>query len=133
MPAIGILFDIDELDSGLYGHAAYKIFFAAVDTRLLAGCILSDGDTNATLTGRANQYCIAVNAPDRAAIAAVKDALGRSNAKGLLPVSSRFMDESLVAREPLVQAAFVGSHGELVNCTTSWVMAAWKAAQETRA
>ncbi|MEW6241252.1 MAG: hypothetical protein AB1564_10640 [Chloroflexota bacterium] len=133
MPAIGILFDIDELDSGLYGHAAYKIFFAAIDTRLLAGCVLSDGDTNATLMGRANQYCIAVNAPDHAAISAVKDALSKSTEKGLLPVSSRFMDDALVMHEPLVQATFIGSHGELVNCTTSWVMAAWKTTQEQRA
>lgn len=133
MPAIGILFDIDELDSGLYGHAAYKVFFSAIDTHLLAGCVLSDGDTNATLTGRANQYCIAVNAPDHVAISAVKDALSKSNEKGLLPVSSRFMDDALVRREPLVQATFIGSSGELVNCTTGWVMSAWKAAQEQRA
>lgn len=133
MPAIGILFDIDELDSGLYGHAAYKIFFAAVDTRQLAGCILSDGDTNATLMGRANQYCIAVNAPDQAIISAVKEALSKSNEKGLLPLSARFMDDALVMHEPLVQATFIGSHGELVNCTTGWVMAAWKTAQEQRA
>jgi hypothetical protein len=50
MPKIGILFDIDELENGLYGYAAYKVFFAALDSRQIAGCTLSDGDTNATLT-----------------------------------------------------------------------------------
>ncbi len=106
------------------------LLHTAVDTRRLAGCILSDGDTNATLTGRANQYCIAVNAPDHVAISAVKDALSKSNEKGLLPLPARFMDDALVSREPLVQATFIGSKGELVNCTTGWVMPAWKAAQE---
>jgi hypothetical protein len=33
MPKIGILFDIDELENGLYGYAAYKVFFAALDSR----------------------------------------------------------------------------------------------------
>lgn len=130
MPAIGILFDIDELDSGLYGFAAYKIFFEAIDTRQLAGCTLSDGDTNVTLTGRANQYCIAVNAPSQSAIVSVREALSRSDAKGLVPLSSRFMDDSLVRHEPLVQSTHIGSTGELVNCTTGWVMSAWKGVQE---
>jgi hypothetical protein len=75
----------------LYGYDAYKIFFDAIDTRLLSGCSLSDGDTNATLAGRANQYCIAVESLDASKIVTVKNALNKSNAKGLLPPASRFL------------------------------------------
>jgi hypothetical protein len=82
MPKIGILFDIDELENGLYGYAAYKVFFAALDSRQIAGCTLSDGDTNATLTGQANQYCIAVEALDHSTIANIKNALSKTNPKG---------------------------------------------------
>lgn len=125
MPKTGILFDIDELGGGLYGYYAYKTFFEAIDTRLLKGCTLSDGDTNATLTGSANQYCIAVDSPDASIITSVKDAVSKSNAKGLLPLSSRFLDDYQVSREPLVTAAYINSLGELENCQTSWIIDAW--------
>lgn len=129
MPKIGVLFDIDELDSGLYGYAAYKVLFAALDSRQIAGCALSDGDTSATLSGQANQYCIAIEAPDDSTIAIAKNALSKVDAKGLLPLPSRFMGDALANREPLVQAAYVGSAGELIHCQTGWVMAAWKESQ----
>lgn len=125
MAKIGVLFDIDELDSGLYGYAAYKVFFSAIDTRLLGGCVLSDGDTNATLRGDANQYCIAVDGPNPA-ILAIREALAKSDSKGLLPTASRFMDEPAIHSEPLVQATYIGGNGDLLNCTTSWVMEAWR-------
>jgi hypothetical protein len=132
MPAIGVLFDIDGLDSGLYGYAAYKIFFGAIDTRKLAGCVLSDGDTNATLRGQANQYCIRVEGSANS-IDAVKVALAELDAKGLLPAGSRFMGEPLINAEPLVQSAFIALNGDLVNCTTGWVMEAWKKAKSPEA
>ncbi len=133
MSMIGILFDIDELEGGLYGYAAYKVFFEALDTRQIAGCTLSDGDTNATLSGRANQYVIAVNAPSASTIANVRAILSKSNAKGLLPPSSRFMEDSQVRNEPLVQSTHIGSNGELINCTTGWVMEAWRKTREKAA
>ena len=117
MAKIGVLFDIDELDSGLYGYAAYKIFFNAIDTRLLGGCVLSDGDTNATLRGGANQYCIAVDGPS-SSVSAVREALTQADAKGLLPVSSRFVGEPAIHAEPLVQASLISANGDLINCTT---------------
>jgi hypothetical protein len=130
MYKIGILFEIDELESGLYGYAAYQIFFGTVDTRQLAGCTLSDGDTNATLARRVNQYCIAVESLDASKIAAVKNALSRSNAKGLVPLASRFIETSLVSQEPLVIAANINAAGELTGCKTGWVMEAWEKSRE---
>ncbi len=130
MEKIGILFDIDELESGLYGYAAYQIFFNAIDTEQIAGCSLSDGDTSATLAGRANQYCIAIESFDAAKIADVREALSKSNAKGLLPLASRFIEGPLVDLEPLVQAAHIDLSGELVGCQTSWIIAAWQKSHE---
>lgn len=133
MTMIGILFDIDELEGGLYGYAAYKVFFEALNTRQIAGCMLSDGDTNATLTGRANQYVIAVDAPSSSVIANVRTALSKSNAKGLLPPSARFMEDAQVRNEPLVQSTLVAANGDLINCTTGWVMEAWRKTREKAA
>lgn len=130
MGKLGILFDIDDLGSGLYGYAAYQIFFDAIDTEQITGCSLSDGDTNATLAGRANHYCIAVESFEPSKLAAVKEALSKSNAKGLLPLESRFSEEPLVDLEPLVQAAYIDHMGELTRCETSWITAAWQKSRE---
>jgi hypothetical protein len=129
MPSLGILFDIDDLESGLYGYAAYKIFFENVDTCQLPGCSLSDGDTNATLSGAANQYCIAVESLDASKIALVKNAISKSNAKGLLLLPSRFLEDDLIHSEPLVLATQINATGDLVGCQTGWVTSAW---QESR-
>lgn len=130
MATIGVLFDINDLDSGLYGYMAYCIFFAAVDTRQLAGCLLSDGDTNATLYLGARQYCIRVTSGDSSQIAAVRSALSRSNAKGLLPPQERFLDESDAQQEPLVLSAQIGAGGELVYYTPGWILEAWRKSHE---
>lgn len=132
MTQIGILFDIDELGGGFYGYASYKIFFGALDTNQLLGCLLRDGDTNATLQGNARQCCIAVEFPDGSKIDAVKSALSKSTAKGLLPLSSRFLEDSLVRQEPLVIAGRISSTGELTNCDTVWVMNAWIETRKTK-
>jgi hypothetical protein len=126
MNRIGILFDIGVLGEGFYGYEAYKILFAAVDTRQLAGCSLSDGDTNATLRGGANQYCIAIQSHDAAQIDLVKSAMSKSGTKALLPLSERFMDEFALQGEPLVQAAHIDQSGHIVNCPTTWIVEAWE-------
>jgi hypothetical protein len=132
MPQLGILFDIDELGGGFYGYEAYKVFFAAVAAGQLAGRSLSDGDTKATLSGAANQYCIGVDTLDASRLVAVRKALTESSAKGLLPPESRFMDGASVQREPLVLAAQIDFAGKLVNCRTAWVTAAWKETHQRR-
>lgn len=129
---LGVLFDIDGLDGGLYGYKAYKTLFAAVDLRDLAGCALSDGDTRATLSGQKNEYCIAVESSSAAQLARVRQALLRSTAPGLLPPAARFITDAAVAREPLVLAAQVTPGGELVQYT-GWVRAAWEKCCEERA
>ena len=125
MSMLGVLFDIEALDDVMYGYAAYRIFFDAVDRRLLAGTTLSDGDTQATLDGAEYRYCIAVESDDEAVLAAVKEALTRANAPGLAPLPIRFMSDRLVRDEPLVFAACVGADLSLYLCETNWVQRAF--------
>jgi hypothetical protein len=127
---IGILFDIAELGDGLYGRAAYGILFDAIDSRRIADCTLMDGDTNATLEGHANQYCIAIESSDPAKISAVKDVIATASAKGLLPLASRFINTTQVDNEPLVVAVHVNAAGEPVGDKTGWITAAWKESRE---
>jgi len=128
MAILGILFDIAELGGGLYGNAAYKVLFGAVDSYQLAGCVLRDGDTNATLMGHANTYCIAIESLDAAKIATLKRNLESCEAEGLQPPEARFLDESEVNREPLVAAARIDEAGQLVDCAINWIQQAWREA-----
>lgn len=124
MAQIGILFDIGALEGEPYGYAAYAIFFRVVDSRHLAGCLLKDGDTNDTLQGKANYYCIAVECSGAAQVAAIEDALGNCGEKGLLPLESRFIHDDAVTAEPLVIAANIDENAALTNCQTSWILSA---------
>jgi len=49
-----IRFNIDAVDSGVYGMACYKIVFAHAPVSALYGCVVSMGDSNATLGGQEN-------------------------------------------------------------------------------
>lgn len=128
---LGVLFDIDALDGGLYGYKGYKVLFAAVHLRDLAGCALSDGDTRATLSGQKREYCIAIESSSASQLARVREALLRSTAPGLLPPADRFITDAAVAREPLVLAAQITPGGELVQYT-GWVRQAWEKCSEER-
>jgi len=111
---IGILFDIEGLGSSLYGRAAYRILFESLDPQRLKGCSLHDGDTNATLMGKANLYCVAIRCPEPETLDYVREALSAREDEGLLPVDRRFVTGAVTAREPLVQAGDVNKAGKLI-------------------
>lgn len=126
----GVLFDIDGLGGGLYGHAAYKVLFNGLDLALLRGCTFRDGDTRATLSGQSNQYCIGIEAPSSARLAELRQAVISLKAPGLLPGAARFLSDAAMRAEPLVQAARISSAGELQGDRTGWITAAWKEARQ---
>ena len=130
MKKLGILFEIDALGSGLYGYAAYKVLFGLVDPRQLVGCSLSDGDTNATLRGTANQYCIALETSDARILDAVKKTMQQASEPGLAAPAKRFITDAAVSHEPLVETGSITSAGELVGCKTGWIKAAHQEAME---
>jgi hypothetical protein len=133
---IGILFDIDELGGGFYGLAAYRIFFRNLDPERLAACALYEGDTTETLSGRAREFCIAVQALDPAQIEYVRDTMRLCDEKGLLHGEGRFLLGEVTIRHPLVLAGHVDAVGRLVvgpNQTIgdAWVEGtAWKIAEQ---
>ena len=49
-----VRFNIDAVEGGAYGLACYKIVFANAPTHALQGCVVSMGDSDATLSGREN-------------------------------------------------------------------------------
>lgn len=111
---IGVLFDIDELGGGMYGMAAYRVFFGALDPSQLSGCRVFDGDVRATLDGSARTYCIAVQALQSSQVDYIRATMRQlASSSGLLPVERRFIEGNVVGREPLVPAGVVDEKGTL--------------------
>ena len=115
MPALGIRFDIDKVESGSYGIECWKMFWRAVDVQRLVGALLFEGDTAATLNGRENVYCIAVQSFNRAVLSEIQAALEQSAEFQKVAASPKFIEDHRVAVEPLPQAGQVDSAGNLVG------------------
>ena len=112
-PALGIRFDIDKVDSADYGTACWKVFWRAVDTARLAGATLYEGDSAATLGGRENVYCLAVQTVDGANLAAIRAALEADPGYLQVAAQPKFIEVAALAREPLPEAGQVDASGAL--------------------
>jgi hypothetical protein len=126
MASLGVLFDIDALGGGFYGNVAYRILLRHLDRGALRGTSFFDGDTSATLAGDARTYCIAVECPDATVMADIETRLAKANDPSLYPPDRRFLRDPAIKSEPLVFAGRIDEHGMLVQCDTSWVIAAWQ-------
>ncbi|MEX2269991.1 MAG: hypothetical protein WD690_00880 [Vicinamibacterales bacterium] len=113
MALAGVLFEIDALGGGYYSSKAWRFVMKHISPSRLLGCHLMEGDTAATLAGRANEFCVAFSgAVD---VDYVKEALVNAEESGLRP---RVCSPDRLEMEPLVR---VGSIDELGRFTEeSW-------------
>jgi hypothetical protein len=127
---LGIVFDIEALANMSYGRAAYLILFRAIlpaDRRLLAGAIIWDGDTAATLAGGTRRdYVIAVGKRHARDLGQLHHLLSSGGHRALRAGSERFLTEDALAREPLVPAASFDESGDLQWSETPWIRNAWE-------
>jgi hypothetical protein len=116
-PGIGIVFDIDALGGGFYGYQAWRIFMRHVDPSKITACILMEGDTNATLNGRAREFCIAVYGMNLDP-GYIKKVFGDLNEKGLAPKNRRFIEKPELDSEPLPKRGMIDAFG--IFTTEAW-------------
>jgi hypothetical protein len=80
MPTISIRFDIEKIGSMSYNIYAWKILWQAMEPKDLVGAMFYEGDITATLTatmsGRGNVFCIAIQCSDASILDKAKAALG---------------------------------------------------------
>ena len=117
--SLGIRFDIDKIKSqtsGLYGYGveSWKVFWQAIDSQKLKGIMLSEGDTRATLSGRENVYCIAVQA-NSDTLNEIKTSLENSAEFQQVAAPTRFVEGGGLAGEPLMDAGQVDLTGNFVG------------------
>lgn len=111
---IGIVFNIDDLGGGFYGDKAWRIFMSALKPTAIVGCTLHEGDTNETLGGRRREFCIAVLGTGLD-LSLVRKTFENCSDKGLAPPARRFVEDSRLASEPLVDSGRIDVAGRLVQ------------------
>ena len=115
MPALGVRFDIDKLESTMYGIAAWKIFWQAVKIERLVPVLLFEGDTLSTLNRRENVYCIAVQSFDPRVLDAIRDALDENKEFARVASTPKFVEGREVISEPLCETGQIDASGAIVG------------------
>ncbi|MFC2149520.1 hypothetical protein ACFLQ8_02350 [Candidatus Auribacterota bacterium] len=113
-PGIGIVFDIDRLGGGYYGYRAWEIFMKYLPADKIRNTILREGDTNATLAGKANDFCIAVYGPVLD-VKMVRDIFAGLNDDGLAVPEKRIIECPELNYEPLPIRGRVNDRGCFIS------------------
>lgn len=116
-PGIGVVFDIDGLESASYGFRAWQLFMKHVDPKQVGPGILLEGDTGLTLAGEANEFCIAIYGSSLD-LDYVRDTFESLDEKGLAPFHRRFIEKPALDDQPLPKRGLIDSFGRLV--TDEW-------------
>jgi hypothetical protein len=113
-PGIGVVFDIDALDGGMYGHAAWRIFVKTIDAHRLPATLLVEGDTTATLDGRAREFCIGVYG-SVLDIEYIREQFELATDPGLAAFHRRFIEKDALDEQPLPLHGRIDAFGRLVT------------------
>ena len=115
LPILGVQFDIQRVKSGSYGAACWKVFWSIVDPRDIAGASLFEGDTNESMQGGRDVYCLAVQTLDTDALARLKHLLTRSDEYKKVCATPMFLEGQRCIAEPLPSAGKLDGFGQLVG------------------
>lgn len=111
LPTLGVCFDIEKVHNGDYGSACWRLFWRAVEVSKLAGASLFEGDT----IGQENVYCLVLQSQNRTLLAEVRAALETDPEIKKVAASRKFLEDSELAREPLISAGRVEGSGNVVG------------------
>lgn len=115
MPILGIQFDVQRVKSGSYGAACWQIFFSIVEPTGIAGASLYEGDTNESMQGGRDVYCLAIQSHDDDVLARVKQLMSRSDEYKKVCATPMFLEGQRCLAEPLPPAGRIGHDGGLVG------------------
>lgn len=128
-PSVGVLFDIDHLGATpeehmFYGLQARRIFMKCFHPRMASPAVLWAGDTQRTLDGLENRFCIAITAK-ASDLESVVGAFSRLSDAGLVSAQERFCQHPVdldvsagspraIHREPLPMWLSIDEHGVVI-------------------
>ena len=106
-----------RLAAGQYGALAWRIFMKLVRPSQITPSLLSEGDTNLTLNGFGNEFCIAVHGAGLN-LEAVRQSVLEASDYGLAPFHRRLIETIAVGYQPLVTFGRIDEMSRLV--TAAW-------------
>ena len=115
IPALGIRFNIDKIDSASYGFRCWKIFWRAVGLEKMQGVLLFEGDTAATLNGAENTYCIGIQSFNEELLKEVRTVLEKNSEFQKVASHPIFIEGHLATIEPLADAGKIDAAGNFVG------------------
>lgn len=115
LPTLGIRFDINKADSVDYGGEFWKLFWRVIDVQKLCGAFLYEGDTSATVSGKENVYCIAIQCSSEAIFDDIQSAFEHNKDFQQLAASLKFVRGKDAVYEPLVSTGYIDAMGELIG------------------
>jgi hypothetical protein len=117
-PTLGIRFNIQKLEEhvgkGSYGQSAWIVFWRVFHPTAFHGAVLYEGDTQLTLDGGENCYCIAVQAMSAPAFHEMMNHLQMSKEYLTVCADPQFIRDDVARREPLVLAGMLDSEGKII-------------------
>ena len=111
-PGIGVVFDIDGLGGGYYGRRAWQILMKHLDPTRLCASVLVEGDTAATLAGRAREFCIGIYGT--ADLRYVRTVFQSVEERGLAAMHRRFIEKIALDPQPLPIRGTIDAAGRFV-------------------
>ena len=115
IPALGIRFAIDKINSATYGYQCWKILWHVMSLEDLRGVLLFEGDTAATLDGQENTFCIGIQSFDQEVLKKISNALKTSEEFQKVAASPPLVEGHRAAMEPLVEAGKIDAAGNFVG------------------
>lgn len=126
MPQLGVLFDTQKLGNGFYGYVSFRILFSVLKTSDLAGCTFYHGVVE---RDGCQAYCIAIESGRVRALMLLRQKVGASVARGLMPVEYRFLEGDDLEDDQLTMVAAISEAGDLINCKSKWLLEVWQRSQ----
>lgn len=115
IPALGIRFNIDKINSASYGFHCWKIFWQAIGLEKMRGVLLFEGDTAATLDGRENTYCIGIQSFNNELLKQIRTKLEMNSEFQKVSSQPTFVEGHPATMEPLVDAGKIDAAGNFVG------------------
>lgn len=118
LPGLGLRFDIQKVNSAVYGAQCWKIFWSAVAPKEIPAILLFEGDTAATLNGIENVYCIAIQSLDPSLLLKIRSVFEHDPEFLRFAARPLFSESNQLIAEPLVEAGQIDSNGNLIGETS---------------
>ena len=115
LPTLVIRFNASLIGSASYGFECWKVFWEIFQPGMLQSTLLFEGDSEKTLDGLENVFCIAVQSLNQSLLDKVKADLENNPIYQNVKATPAFLEGPLAIREPLAEAGRIDAQGKIAK------------------